>query len=84
MLASSHLWQGQGRTDGYGEQTNHEVAQAQNQDYDLICPNILPIYHALEHVKEADTQTQSFRISITYGNNRITKRSSNEGPASIV
>jgi hypothetical protein len=38
-------------------------------------PNIYPIYELLEHMKGLVLQTQSYRISMTQGNNRKSERS---------
>ena len=42
------------------------------------------MYDLLEHIKEQVLKTLSFMTSMTQGNNRISKRSPNEGPAWIV
>ena len=47
--------------------------QAQIQGFQLAQPNI-PIYEVLEHVKGLILQTQSFRISMTKGNNRYQRK----------
>ena len=62
---------------------NPAVTQARNQDYELAHPNTHLIYE-LEHVKGLGLQIQSYRISMTQGNNRISKRRPSEGTSLIV
>jgi hypothetical protein len=50
----------------------------------LAHTNIYPIYELLEHMKGLVLQIQSYRISMTQGNNRKSERSSSEDPALIV
>jgi hypothetical protein len=40
----------------------------------IVCPNFYPIYELLEHVKRPVLWTQSSRISMTQGNNRMSER----------
>jgi hypothetical protein len=40
----------------------------------LAHPNIYPICELLEHMKGLDLQNPSFSISMTQGNNRVSKR----------
>jgi hypothetical protein len=47
---------------------------ATTQGFDLVHPNIYPIYELLEHVKGPVLQTQSCRISMTQGNNRLSEQ----------
>ena len=58
--------------------------QAQIQGFALDHPNIYPIYELLESVKDPVLQSQSCRISMTQGNNRISERSPSEDPVWIV
>lgn len=58
--------------------------QGQNKGYELAHPNIHPIYNLLELLNGPVLQSQRFKISMTQHNNRIFKRSSTEGPVSIV
>ncbi|KAL6091725.1 hypothetical protein STEG23_016553 [Scotinomys teguina] len=60
------------------------LSHAQNQGYELAYPNIHPIYDLLEDVNRLVLQTQSYRISMTQGNIRISKRSPGDGPVLIV
>ena len=63
-----------------GGLTNPATTQAQNQGYVLVHR----IYDLLDHVKGCILQTQSCRTAMTQGNNRISKRSSREGPVSKI
>ena len=54
---------------------NPGITQAHNQKYDLVHPNIHLIYELLEHVRRADLQIQSCKISVEQDNIRISKRS---------
>ena len=54
-----------------------DTSQAQIQDFELICPNISEL---LEYMKKLVLQIQSYRISMTQGNNRISERNPNEIP----
>lgn len=58
--------------------TSSATIQVHIRGFELAHPNIYPIYELLEHVKGPVLQIQSFRISMTQGNNRITKRSPGE------
>ena len=57
---------------------------AQIQGYELAHLNIHPVYELLELAKGLDLQAQSYRISMTQDNNRISKRNPSEGPTSTV
>ena len=46
-------------------------------------PNIYPIYELLELGKGPVLQIESYRISMTHGNNWISERSSDEDPVLI-
>ena len=39
------------------------------------CPNIYPMYELLEHMKGLVLQIQSYRLSMTQSNNRVSERS---------
>ena len=80
-LESLPWWCGFGRA---GWPTNSATIQAQNQGFELPHPNIYPIYELPEFMKEPVLQIQSFRISMTQGNNSISKSSPSEGPVLIV
>jgi hypothetical protein len=43
-----------------------------------------PIYELLEHVKGPVLQNQSYKISMTQGNSKISKRSPGEDPVLMV
>ena len=49
--------------------------QAQIQGAELAHPSIYPIYELLEHVKRPVLQIQSYRVSMTQGDNRISEES---------
>ena len=53
-------------------------------NFELVYPNIYPIYELLEHMKGLVLQIQSYRISMTQGNNRKSERSPSEDPVLIV
>ena len=61
--------------------TSLASTQAQIQVSELACSNIYSIYDLLEHMKGPVLQLQSYRISITQGNDRI---SDSEDPVLIV
>jgi hypothetical protein len=50
----------------------------------LVHSDIYPTDEILEHMKEMVLWIQSCKISMTRGNNRISKRSSDEDPVLIV
>ncbi|KAL6053888.1 hypothetical protein STEG23_003715 [Scotinomys teguina] len=52
-----------------------------NQGYELAHSNIHLIYELLEQVKEMSLQIQNSRISMTQGNNSISKKSPSESPS---
>ena len=54
--------------------TSSATTQAQIQGFELAHPNIYPICELLEHMKGLDLQNPSFSISMTQGNNRVSKR----------
>ena len=60
------------------------TTQAQTQDTEFAQPSIYPRYELLEHMKGLVLQNQSYRISTTQGNNRISERSPREDPVLIV
>lgn len=64
--------------------TNSFTTQAQIQGFKLTHPNIYPILEILEHVKQPILQNQSYRISMTQGNDRISKSCSGGAPVSTV
>ena len=64
--------------------TSSTTTQAPIQGFELTHPNIYPIYELLECVKDPVLQSQSCRISMTQGNNRISERSPREDPVLIV
>jgi hypothetical protein len=45
------------------------------QDFELVQPNIYPMDKLLECMKGLFLQIQNYRISTTWGNNRMSKRS---------
>jgi hypothetical protein len=49
--------------------TNSATSQTQIQSLELAQPTIYPIYELLEYVKEPVLQKQSYKISMTQGNN---------------
>lgn len=57
--------------------------QAQKLDYELAHINI-HFYEMLEHVRRPDLQLQSYKISMTQGNNKIFEKRPSEVPVSIV
>ena len=57
-----------------GRLTHPAPTQNQNQCYNLAHPNIHLFFELLERVKGLDLQSQSYRISMTQGNNWISKR----------
>lgn len=63
---------------------NPATTQAHNQDYEVAHPKIRLNYEMLEHMIWPDLQIQSYRTSMTQGNNRISKRSPSGGPVLIV
>lgn len=67
-LESWPWWYGCGRA---GKLTNSAITQAQIQGFEVAQPNIYPIYELLEHLKGSVLQIQSWRVSMTQGNNRI-------------
>ena len=81
VLESSPWWCGCRRA---GRLTNSATIQAQIQGFELAHPNIYPIYELLECMKGLVLQIQNYRISMTQGNNRISKRSPSEDPVLIV
>ena len=64
--------------------TNSAATQAQIQGFELIHPNIYPIYHLLECVKGLVPQSQSCTISMTSGNKKLFESSPSEDPLLIV
>ena len=54
-----------------GRLTNSATTQGQIQGFELVHPNIYPIYELLEVVKVPFLKTQSFRIFMKQGNNMI-------------
>lgn len=77
MLKSSPWWWGWRA----GELTNSAPTQAQNQDYEFANPNIQTIYVLLEHIKRLVLQIQSYRISMTQWNSKMSQRSPSVVPA---
>ena len=63
--------------------TNPAALQPQNWDYEVAHTNTHPIYELLKCVKGPDLQIQNYRVSMTQGINRISRRSSGEGPILI-
>lgn len=63
-------------------QTNPATTQAHNKDYEASHPDTQLIYKWLEHVKRPSPQIQSYEVSMTNGNNRISTRSPSVGPVS--
>lgn len=85
-------WASQGRVEsspwGWGWRragglTKAATTQAQNLIYEFTHPNIHTIYNLQRHMKGLVLWIQICHISMTQGNNRISKKSSNEGPVSI-
>ena len=64
--------------------TSSDTSQAQIQGFELAHPNIYPINELLVFTKGPALQIQNYRISMTQGNNRISKRSPSEVPVLIV
>jgi hypothetical protein len=61
------------------------TTRAQIQASELAQPNIyILIYEWLGYVKEPVLLFQSFRVSMTEGNNRLTRRSPDEDPILMV
>jgi hypothetical protein len=60
-------------------QTDNPATQLQIQGFELAHLNIYSIYELLDFVKGLALQIQSCRISMTQGNNRISKRSPGRG-----
>lgn len=60
------------------------TTQAQIQGYELAHSNINSIYELLEHIMGPDMQIQSYRISVTQGNNMISNCSPYKNPELIV
>jgi hypothetical protein len=54
------------------------------QHSELSCPNIYPIYELLERVKGPILKNQSFRISMTQGNRRISEKNPSGDPVLVV
>jgi hypothetical protein len=52
---------------------NSATTQAHIQGFELADPNIYLIYELLERVKWLVLKIQSCRISMTQGNNKVTK-----------
>jgi hypothetical protein len=50
----------------------------------LIHPTIYPIDEMLEHMEGLVLQIQNYRVSLTWGNNKISKRSPSDIPVLIV
>ena len=63
--------------------TSSDTSQAQIQGFELAHPNIYPINELLECMKVLVLQIQKYRIFMTQGNNRISKRSPSEVPVLI-
>ena len=55
--------------------TSSDTSQAQIQGFELAHPNIYPINELLECMKGLVLQIQNPRVSMTQGNNRLSKRS---------
>jgi hypothetical protein len=55
--------------------TSPNISQAQIQGFELACPSIYPIDKLLECMRGLVLQIQSFRISTTQGNKRISEGS---------
>lgn len=62
--------------------TNPATTQAQSQGSKFTHPNIHPIYDLAQHLKGPVLQFQSFKISMTQDNSRVSRRSPSEGPVS--
>lgn len=77
-------WRCKLKISSWGELTSPATTQAQNQSYGVLHLNIHSICDLLEHVKGQVLQTPSCRISMTQGNDRITKRGPCVGPALTV
>jgi hypothetical protein len=58
-----------------GGLTNSATTQAQIQGFELVYPNICPIYELLEHVTDTVLQIPTCSISMTENNNMISERS---------
>ena len=63
-----------------GRLTSLATLKAQIQGFELVHPNIYPIYDLLECVKGPVFQIQSCRISTTHGNHRMSEKSLSEDP----
>jgi len=64
--------------------TNLATTRAQIQGFEVAHPKIYLIYGLLECGKGPVLLTQSCRISMTLGNNKVTERSPGEDPVSMV
>ena len=58
--------------------TSSFTFQTQIQGFELAYPNIYPVYELLELLKGLDLQIQRCRISMTQGNNRISRKRPSE------
>jgi hypothetical protein len=77
VLESSPWWLGCRGACGLN---NSATTQAQILGFELANTKTYLIYELLEHVIGLALQLQSYRISMTQGNHRITKRSHDENP----
>lgn len=64
--------------------TCSDTSQAQIQGFELAHPNIYTIDGLLECVNGSIPQNQNYRISITQGNNRMSRKSPNEEPVLLL
>ena len=63
--------------------TSLDSSQAQIQGFELAHASTYPIEELLECMKGSVLQIQNYRVSMTQGDNRISKRSPSEGPILI-
>lgn len=60
-----------------------DASQAQIRDFELVHPNIYPTDELLEQMKQQVLQIQSYRLSMTQDNHRLSERSPCEDPGTI-
>lgn len=76
-LASWPQWYAPGRADRL---TNSATTQTQIQDFELAYPNMYPMYKLLELLRGLALQNQSYTISKTQSNNKVSGRILTEDP----
>lgn len=63
--------------------TSSDISHLQIQGSELAHPNIYSIDELLEHINGLVLQVQNFKLPMTQGNNRISRRYPSKGPLLI-